>query len=382
MIENVKIIDCHIHYALPVDPKEIIDVMKQTNTDWANLVIVPHRQRISSVPDALMVKMMYPKQISVFGSLDVTQYFLHQKSLGKHFVTYVKRMMACGCDGIKMIEGKPQMRKTIPIPDFDSKVWDPFWEYAQVSKLPILWHVNDPEEFWDINKIPSWAKARGWFYDKTVVNNEDQYRQVINVLNKYPLLKITFAHFFFMSAQLPRLAALFDRFPNISVDLTPGIEMYINLSKTKEEAQAFFIKYQDRIMYGTDIGARSVLSDSTIHIDSKESLRRCEIVKAFLENEEEFLIQADGNFLIGTDDFSLRGLGLEESVKRKIYADNFQNFIGGKINPVSPKMVIQECHRLKLMIKIMSIFDKTIIVDYSYLNQVEKYFKSILCSKK
>lgn len=376
MFENIKLIDCHIHYSLPVDPQEIIDVMQITNTDWANLVVVPHRQRISSIPDALMVKNMFPKKISVFGCLDVTQYFIHPKNLGKHFVKYTKRMIACGCDGIKMIEGKPQMRNTIPIPDFDNQVWDPFWEYAETSGLPILWHVNDPEEFWDLQRIPSWAKERGWFYDETVINNEVQYKQIENVLAKYPHLKIVFAHFFFMSAQLPRLSKLLDQYPSVLIDLTPGIEMYINLSKHQSESKAFFEKYQDRIMYGTDIGARSILSDSVSHIDQNESIRRSEIVKMFISDEKEFLIHADGNFLIGTDDFLLRGLGLEAEIKKKIFVDNFLRFIDGKINSVTPKKVIKECHRIKMMIRIMSMFDKEIIADFSCLKQVEGYFKN------
>ncbi len=72
-----------------------------------------------------------------------------------------------GADGIKLIEGKPTMRKVLPIPDFDKEVWDPFWDYCEKSGFPILMHVNDPEEFWEKDKIPSWAKSQGWGYDET-----------------------------------------------------------------------------------------------------------------------------------------------------------------------------------------------------------------------
>jgi len=160
---------------LPVDPKELMDILDYTKTDLANLVIVPDKQRISSVPDALMVKYLYPTKIFVFGSLDVSQYFMHNKSVGKHFVKYVKRMLNCGIDGIKMIEGKPDIRRTVPIPDFDLPAWEPFWSFAEKIGLPILWHVNDPEEFWDASKIPSWAKSQGWSYEAETINNEEQY---------------------------------------------------------------------------------------------------------------------------------------------------------------------------------------------------------------
>ena len=171
-----KIIDCHIHYSLPIEPAELMDVMDRSGTDMANLVLVPHRQRLSSVPDALMAKHMYPQRLFVFTSLDTSGYFRSPKTLGRHMAAYCADMLRCGCDGVKIIEGKPQMRKMLPVPDFDQPVWDPFFAWAEENRVPILWHVNDPEEFWDEARIPGWAKERGWAYDDTyseVTANED-----------------------------------------------------------------------------------------------------------------------------------------------------------------------------------------------------------------
>lgn len=368
-------LDCHIHFSLPVLPQEIVNIMKHTDTDIANLVIVPHRQRISSVPDALMAKHMFPDKFFVFSSLDVTQYFMHNGSVGKHFVRYVKKMLACGCDGVKMIEGKPDLRRSMPIPDFDAKSWEPFWSYAEATGLPILWHVNDPEEFWDALKIPTWAKSQGWLYGKETINNEVQYSQVFHILDRHPKLKIIFAHFFFMSAQLPRLSMLLDRYPNISVDLTPGIELYVNLSKTREATVAFFQKYQDRILYGTDIGARCVLGSQGNHVNPDESLNRSALVRSFLQDSSEVVVKADGNFLIGTEDFTLRGLGLSKPILKKLFSENFYRLVGHTPRHVSPHKVIRECRRIKMMIKIMSLIDKKLIPDYSYANQVIDYFQ-------
>ena len=51
------------------------------------------------------------------------------------------------------------------------------------------------------------------------------------ILERHPKIKFIFAHMYFMSAQLPRLSALLDAYPNMMVDITPGLEIYINLSK-------------------------------------------------------------------------------------------------------------------------------------------------------
>jgi predicted TIM-barrel fold metal-dependent hydrolase len=357
-----------------VDPQELIDIMEYTNTDIANLVIVPNEQRISSVPDALMVKYLYPTKIFVFGSLDVSEYFIHNKSIGKHFVKYVKRMLQCGCDGIKMIEGKPDMRRMLPIPDFDLPVWEPFWSFAEEIGLPILWHLNDPEEFWDESKIPTWAKEKGWYYGEETINNEVQYTQVLTVLKRHPNLKIIFAHFFFMSAQLERLSKILDDFPNVCIDLTPGIEMYLNLSSNQEAAVRFFEKYQTRILYGTDIGAKSVVSKE-FNLDKAENSNRSNLIRNFLSNQGQFTVRSDDNYLIGMEDIQLHALDLPPEITQKIYYDNFMRIVGGKPTEVNPKLVIKECKRIKTIMKIMTFMKKLPVADYTYPNQVIDFFK-------
>ena len=384
MYNGKKLIDCHIHYALPIDPEALISIMDESGTDMGALVLVPHRQRLSSAPDALMAKAMYPKRLYLFSGLDTSAYFRQPKTVGKAMAAYCAQMLKAGADGIKLIEGKPNMRKMLPIPDFDAPCWEPFWAWAEKEQVPILWHVNDPEEFWDEEKIPGWAKLRGWAYDDSFINNEVQYSQVLKVLERHPKIKIIFAHFFFMSAQLPRLRKIMDSCPNIMVDLTPGIEMYINFSAHLEEARQFFLDYQDRIVYGTDIGARAVISGSGVDpqdggstaIDREESLPRCRIVKSFLSSDAEYVVEADGNFLVGTEDFTLRGLGLPEEVQEKIFAKNFESFVGGAPKPVIPRLARKECRRVKTAVRIMSIFDKSIKPDFTVVDRVRSYFKN------
>jgi hypothetical protein len=40
-MEFRKRIDAHIHYALPLEPETLIDLMDKTGTEMANLVLVP-----------------------------------------------------------------------------------------------------------------------------------------------------------------------------------------------------------------------------------------------------------------------------------------------------------------------------------------------------
>lgn len=377
MHKGMQVLDCHIHYALPTPAQSLIDVMDATGIDVANLVIVPNRQRVSSVPDALMAKAQFPQRFYVFASLDVSAYFRAAKQLGKAMKKYAAQMLRCGCDGIKIIEGKPNMRKELPVPDFDDPVWDPFFAWAEAEQVPILWHVNDPETFWHPEDAPSWAKKQGWLYDDSFINNEAQYRQILNLLERHPKLKIIFAHFFFMSAQLPRLSQIMDRFPNIMVDTTPGIELYENLSANPEGAKAFFAKYGDRVVYGTDIGARSVLPGTNPKLNVAECTHRAQLAQAYLTESEPIPVKADGDFLVGTEDFALQGLGLSEEAAQKVLADNFRRFVSQVPAPVVPKQVLKYLRTQKVLIRMMSMFDRNIKPDMTCVNEIAAFFRTV-----
>ena len=351
-----KILDCHVHYGQPLKSSELLNLLNKSETDYFNLVLVPDRQFISAIVDAMVFKDIANNRCYVFSSLDVSKYYMSRLTLGSAFKKYTKFLQKMGADGIKIIEGKPNLRKGLPIPDFDKKVWDPFWKYCEESNFPILMHLNDPEEFWDINKVPSWAKEQGWSYDKTYVNNEDQYHQMLTVLRRHPNLKIIFAHFFFMSHQLERLGKILDEFPNVMIDLTPGIEMYTNFQDDIEPTRVFFIKYQNRIIYGTDIGARAVLGNQKI--DANECLKRAELVRKFLELDQ-VEVHPDGAFVPTGKAMKIKGLKLDEESLDKIYYSNFVNFVG-PIKKINPQLVVKEAKRLKRTIRIMSVFDKKV----------------------
>lgn len=374
MYKHYSIIDDHIHYALPISYEQLQEAMERMGADKGVLVTVPDRNRVLVTPEALMIKARNEERFYVFTSLDVSEYFRHPKNLGKHFVKQIKRAVAMGCDGVKIIEGKPGMRKTLPIPDFDAPCWEPFWDYMEAQQLPILWHVNDPEEFWDIDSIPSWAKERGWFYDESYINNEEQYRQVLAVLQRHPKLKITFAHFFFLSAQLDRLQGILDAYPNVAVDLTPGIEMYMNFSKAPEKARAFFMKNAKRILYGTDLGARVILGSGE-SINMEENTHRSRLVQTFLSEEGKTLVKADGNFLVGTEDFQLNALHLPEPVLTDIFYQNFIDRVG-QPRSIHKRAILRECKRIKMTVRVMSLIDPSIKKDFCYLEQVVSFFRN------
>jgi predicted TIM-barrel fold metal-dependent hydrolase len=371
-------IDSHVHYVHPAHMPGLIQIMDEHAIDRFNIVCTPHSSRLSLVPDALHLKSHYPDRVYVFGGLDISP-LLHTPHLaGEFFAEYVDTLVAMGCDGVKMHEGKAEVRKALSIPSFDGVIYAPYWARMAERELPLIFHVNDPEEFWDPERIPDWARQMGWFYgDGSFIDNEAQYREVLNVLDRHPSLKIIFAHFFFLSAQLPRLGDYLDRYPNMCIDLVPGIEMYFNLSHDPDESRDFFLRYQDRIVFGTDIGAKALLSTPELGIEAEESHTRINLIRTFLESEDEFWLQEGGGFLFGEQKTPIQGLGLPDEVLEKIYFKNFERLVGIKPESLNPNAIVTECERLISEIETNGGLGSEDEGDPSIARMVKSYFEKV-----
>ena len=286
-------------------------------------------------------------------------------------------MRRCGCDGLKIIEGKPTMRQIMgAIPGFDAPCWEPLWEYLEKTQFPVLWHLNDPESCWGpAEKAPRHIRLGNELYDESFVNNEEQYRQMEVILQRHPNIKFIFAHLYFMSAQLPRLAVLLDKYPNVMVDITPGLEIYVNLSQNVEEAREFFEKYQDRIMYGTDIGSRCVLAENAENaLNEDECVARMDLIDGMFDANIHRIMREDGRYLINTDDFVQRGFSLSEEALNKIYWKNFESYVGKMPEKVNSKLIKKECRRIMTTLKIMSFIDKIMKPDLSVAKDAIAFF--------
>jgi predicted TIM-barrel fold metal-dependent hydrolase len=357
---------------------DLIHIMDELGISRFNVVCTPQVNRISYVPDALHLKANYPDRVFVFGGLDVSPLLHDPMEAGPFFADYIDTLMVMGCDGLKMHEGKAEVRKAFTIPSFDGEIYAPYWEKMAERQIPLIFHVNDPEEFWDPVLIPSWAREMGWFYgDGSYIDNEVQYGEILNVLGRHPDLKVFFAHFFFLSAQLPRLAEYLNRYPNMCIDLVPGIEMYFNLSADPEASRAFFIQYQDRIFYGTDIGAQALLTAPEASLEFEESWTRAHLVRTFLESEDEFWLPKGEGFLFGEQETPIQGLGLPDEVLEKIYSKNFERMVSIQPKPLHPEAIVDECERLIKVIETIGGLGSDAEGDPSIAMMVKSYFESI-----
>jgi predicted TIM-barrel fold metal-dependent hydrolase len=145
--------------------------------------------------------------------------------------------------------------KLIPIDD--TRLF-PIWERAEKLNIPVAFHTGDPVAFfkpWDPNNErweelelhPEWSFSDRSKYPPL----ETLFEQVNNVYKRFTKVQFVAVHVAGYSENLKAVGSWLDEIPNLSVDTAARIG---ELGKhSAEEGNDFFNKYQDRIMFGTDM---------------------------------------------------------------------------------------------------------------------------------
>ncbi len=329
--------DAHVHYAKSHGDEALEAILKENGASRVALQCIPQMDTLPTTPDALRFKRRHPDSCYVLGELSRLAYIRFQRdeaALSDSLLTQAKRLMDAGCDGIKMLEGKPDIRRKFPIPDFDSAAWAPFWAYAEKEGIPLTLHLNDPPEFWDKSRMNPYAIKEGWFYGPDCVSNQAQYDQMARVFSRHPGLHMQLAHFYFRYDDLPGLAGMLTAHPNLRLDLTPGIEMYYSLSAQAEAARAFFARFATRILFGSDTGSRAAIARPPRAIDPLESSARVRVIRQALETTGPYTLKPDGRYLFNIPERALMGLGLSKDLLQHVYRENALAYFGAHPSPV------------------------------------------------
>ena len=331
------IVDGHVHMGGIENEALILSIGEATGAERMNLVSIQDPGEGTGLPQSLYMKARHPGRFFVSAGLNHAERLSDGRVKMSKLPEQVERFAEIGCDGIKMIEGKPTSRQRMDIPMTDAYYAD-YWACVEEKQVPIVWHVNDPEEFWDPEKLPAWAKERDWGYGPEDVQKEQLYAEVDEVLARHPGLKIIFAHFYFLSADLALAGRFFDEHPNVCFDLTPGIEMLYNLSRGPDESRDFFIKYADRIVFGTDLMGGLTLEEGRV---------RAGIVFRWLETDDTFRVPESADFLLGPpEDGIIRGMSLPDEVLGRIYARNWTRMVSDEPRALDVAEAIRECEHL------------------------------------
>jgi len=311
------VIDAHNHLADPFgggwDKKpisQLLEILDEANVKvyvdldggWGEDVLDAHLKHF---------KEPAPERFVIFGGVDWSKW----PELGNRFPDWaaerIRRQKERGAQGIKIWKpfGLQVRDEKGTLVRVDDPRLVPIWETAGELELPIVIHVADPVAFFDpvdetnerweeLNSHPEWVFTSPP-YPPFMEILEGFYRLV----KRHPRTTFIGAHVGCYAENLAWVGKMLDDCPNYLVDIAARIG---ELGRQPYTARRFFMQYQDRILFGLDLGP------------DLESYR---IYYRFLETDDEYFnynveeIPQQGRWYI-------YGLFLPDDVLAKVYYQN------------------------------------------------------------
>ncbi|MHC4632595.1 MAG: amidohydrolase family protein [Planctomycetota bacterium] len=258
----------------------------------------------------------YPERFLTFARLDFGG--IDDDNWGQRQARQLEKGFQAGAKGLKIskrlgLEYRYQNGKLVPV---DDPKLDPVWEMCARYNRPVVIHVADPAAFFtpldrfnerwhELNAHPDWL-----FHGDQFPSRNEILMQRNRVITRHPKTTFICAHFANNPEDLTAVGTWLDSYSNMYVDVDARIS---ELGRQPYTARKFFLKYQDRIMFGTDTAP------------DRDAYR---MYYRFLETDDEYFDCAGGHHRQGF--WMIYGLFLPKDVLEKIYHKNAERLFFGR----------------------------------------------------
>ena len=248
----------------------------------------------------------YPGRFDIWCGFDYTGY--DKPGFGLAAVAELERCYKKGARGVGELsdKGKGLFHSKPPAGrvHLDDPRMDPLLEKCAELGMPVNIHVADP--IWMYQPMDSTndglMNAYEWRLDNQpgIVDHEGMIRILENAVKRHPKTIFIACHFANCEYDLNKLGMLLDTYPNLYADIAAR---YAETAPIPRFVKKFYERYQDRLLYGTDMGFDAEMYRITFRI---------------LESEDEHFYET-GQFGYH---WALNGFGLDEKILKKVYRDN------------------------------------------------------------
>lgn len=251
------------------------------------------------------VKKNFPKRFIVFANVDFNR--VGEAGWAEAAAKQLEQDVQHGANGLKIYKNLGFSVKDIDGKrvSVDDPRLDPIWQKCAQLKIPVLIHTADPKSFWDPvdEHNERWLEITTHPNRKRGSDNPAPFEVLIEEQHRMfkRNSKTTFiaAHFGWYPNDLGKLGKLLDELPNVVVEFGAVIA---ELGRQPRTASQFFIKYQDRILFG---------KDSWVPEEYATYFR-------VLETEDEYFPYHKKYHAF----WPMYGMGLPDSILKKVYYKN------------------------------------------------------------
>ncbi|MHC4324567.1 MAG: amidohydrolase family protein [Planctomycetota bacterium] len=250
----------------------------------------------------------HPGRFLTFALLDFSG--IDDDNWGRRQAKLLEESFRAGAKGLKIHKslGLTYRYKNGKLMPVDDPKLNPIWQTCARYGRPVVIHVADPAAFFtpldrfnerwhELGDHPNWL-----FGGEKFPSRDEILAQRNHAIARHPETTFICAHFGNNPEDLATVGKWLDMYPNMFVDVDARIS---ELGRQPYTARKFFLKYQDRIMFGTDTTPR------------RDAYR---MYYRFLETDDEYFDCAGGHQRQGF--WMIYGLFLPKNVLEKIYRTN------------------------------------------------------------
>ncbi len=337
-LDSIKKIDVHTHVRM--DAAFVRELLDEQNFKYINVCVGSRgpeltRQQRENARD-LYEK--YPRYFSWVTTFDPEGLF--EPGWTEKTIRQLKEDFDNGAIGVKIWKnfGMEILNPEGEYVHVDDPILKPIFEFIARENKTLLAHIGEPIHAW----MPTYTTSDGiprnyWannpqysFYDKP---DKPSYSDIISavdhVLRDHPNLRYVGAHLASLEFDVEEIALRMEKHPNFAVEIG-GRTRYL-MWQARGKVRAFFLKYQDRILYGTDMGAPAGATVHEIERRKNRIITRNAHCAQYLATDDEIpwgdIISGDRP--LPGPSYSVTGLALPESVLKKVYYDNVVKWFPG-----------------------------------------------------
>ena len=244
----------------------------------------------------------------------------------------IKKLKADFADGAVAVKvwkniGMIEKNKADQFIMIDDPRFDPVVDFIIQEGKAMAGHLGEPKNCWlpleamTVNNDWDYFSKHPEFHmylHPEYPSYEAQIDARDRFLERHPDLRFIGCHLGTLEWSVDELAKRLDKFPNMAVDSAERLSHLQDQSqKDRERVRDFFIKYQDRIMYGSDF-----IEDSSI-TDMKSAREQWQKIWF---NEWEYLV-SDKEMTSERINGPFQGLHLPKDVVDKIYRHNIVRWL-------------------------------------------------------
>ena len=311
------VIDTHAHaWTKATDLHELVERMKDANVEKAVILSFETGTGFDAIVEQFSP---FSNEFEIWCGFDYTGFETEGSAWIDHALAELDRCHQLGARGVGELGDKGLGEYySRPVPGYglhlDDKRLSPLLKRCGQLGMPVSIHIADP--IWMYlpldEKNDGLMNAYNWRIDhsrKNMLGYEDLQASLEQAVQAHPDTIFIACHLANSTHQLQRLGKLFDLYPNLFADLSSRLK---EVGTVPRYAAAFFEQYQDRILFGSDMG-----------YDPEKNLDHATTI---YQTSFRLMESADDHFY--DHDFSkfhwpLYGLNLPDRVLQKIYRDNF-----------------------------------------------------------